>query len=165
MALPDGRYYFDVELTLSGTTLTLPAGSADIRFVVPNLGYRAVTEIVGEGDAAQLRAAVTVGNRNDEPVFLTYGACALNMRLYWTANRSGQAVYDPLAQPDVGCPDYLAYSEVEPNDSLLADEFDVSIPLHKIAEKVEPCYYFVQLNLELDWRTMPIDAGVLYVAP
>lgn len=162
--LADGRYDFDLKLVLSEHALTFAVGSADVRFFVPNLSYRAVTEIVGEGDAAQLRAAVTVENRNDEPVFLTYGACALNMRIYRTADRSGQAVYDPLAQPDVGCPDYLAYSQVESNESLLVDEFDMSIPLHEIAEKVEPGYYFVQLSLELDSRTMPIDAGVLYVA-
>jgi hypothetical protein len=29
----------------------------------------------------------------------------------------------------------------------------------------KPGYLYVQLNLELDWRTTPINAGVLYVAP
>lgn len=166
VALPDRRYYFDLELTLSKQVLTLPAGSADVRFFVPNLGYRAVTEIVGEGSAAQLRATVTVENQNDETVLLTYGCSAILVRLYRTAERTGEPSYIRGTSPGGGCDAYLAHSEVELGDSLLADEFKVSIPLREIKEVVvEPGYYYVQLSLEVDWREMPMNTGVLYVAP
>lgn len=165
VALPDGRYYFELELTLSGQTVTLSAGSADVRFFVPNLGYLADTEIVGDGNTAQLRATVTVENRNDEPVVVTYGCSAILVRLYRTAERTGEPSYTRGTSPSGGCDAYLAISEVEPGGSLLADEFEVSIPLSEIEGEVKPGYYFVQLGLELDWREKPISAGVLYVAP
>ncbi len=163
--LPDGRYDFDLKLALSGQALRFAVGSTDVRFFIPNLGYRAVTESVGNRDAQELRAAVTVGNHNDEPVLLTYGHCALLVRFYRTADRTGKPVYSRLVSPDGLCLGYLAVSEVEPGGSLLAAEFELSIPLSEIEEEVEPGYYYLQLNLELDWREMPIATGVLYVAP
>lgn len=163
--LADGRYDFDLKLTLSEHLLTFAVGSADVRFFVPNLSYKAVTESVGSGDEAQLRAAVTLENHNDEPVLLTYGCGAILVQLYRTADREGEPHYSRGSSPGGGCDAYLASSKIEPGGSLLADEFEVSIPLSEIQGEVEAGYYYVRLSLELDWRTTPIAAGVLYVAP
>lgn len=164
--LADGRYDFDLKLVLFEHALTFAVGSADVRFFVPNLGYRAVTESVGSGDAAQLRAAVTVENYNAEPVLLTYGHCALLVQFYRTVDRTGKPVYSRSVSPDGLCLAYLASSGVEPGGSLLAEEFEVSVPLGEIKGAVDKTgYLYVQLSLELDWRATPIDAGVLYVAP
>lgn len=160
--LADGRYSFDLNLVLPEHVFTFTLGSADIRFSIPNLGYKASTHQVNE----RLLTSVVVENHNDEPVLLTYGHCALLVRLYRTADRTGEPAYSRVATPDGLCLGYLASSEVEPKDSLLADEFEVSIPLREIEGAVaEPGYYYVQLSLELDWREMPMNTGVLYVAP
>ncbi len=161
--LADGRYDFDLKLVLSEHRLTFAVGSADVRFSVPNLAYRAVTENVRSGNLAQLRAAVVVENRNREPVLLTYGHCALVVRLYQTAEGTGTPVYSRSVSPDGSCLGYLASSEVSPGGSLRADEFEVLIPVSEIEGAVAPGYYYVRLSLELDWRATPVDAGVLAV--
>lgn len=163
--LADGRYDFDLKLALSEHLLIFAVGGADVRFSVPNLAYSAVTENVRSGDTAQLRAVVAVENRNDGPVLLTYGHCALVVRLYRTAERTGVPVYSRSVSPDGFCLAYLASSEVAPGGLLRADEFEVLIPVSEIEGTVAPGYYYVQLSLELDWRATPVDAGVLYVAP
>lgn len=164
--LADGRYSFELHLILPQHTFTFSLGSADIRFIVPNLSYKAETHRVGPWNYGRLLTYVVVENHNAEPVLLTYGQCALLVRFYRTATRTGTPVYSRLVSPSGFCEAYLAASEVEPGGSLLADEFEVSVPMGEIKAAVDkPGYLYVQLNLELDWRATPVDAGVLYVSP
>ncbi len=159
--LPDERYYFDVRLMLNAGTLELAAGSADIDYTLP-FSYEAVTNVASRNGQPDLQSAITLTNQSDEAITITFGACILNVQLYLTEARIGKPVYDYLAQPDFGCPGYLAGATVEPGASLLADEFKNFIAIAELADAVGVAgVYHLRLRLDLNEQEMIFDPGVL----
>jgi hypothetical protein len=154
--LPDGRYYFNALFRQPDDTLVLPAGSGDVRLRVPGLAYR--VRLRSE-DREAVRAEVTVINRNEQRVRVTFGHCASGMKLYRDDDRQEPV---PQGGSDRVCLLYLAVRDVEPGDSLLPDEFARSFSLSDLVEgRLEQGRYFVSVSLGHNWRTYEFPAGVL----
>lgn len=162
--LPDERYYLDVRLMLNAETLELAAGSADIDYTLP-FSYEAVTEVAPRNFPSSLRSAVTLTNRSDEALTVSFGACILNVQLYLTEARVGEPVYDHFAQNDATCPGYLAGATVEPGRSLLADEFKSSVRLGELRDALGVAgTYHLRLRFELNGQEIVFDPGVLVLS-
>ena len=157
--LPDGRYFFTALFHLADETIELPAGSAEVRFAVPGLRYDVETTMT-KTDPRSLEAFLTVTNENDEVVRLCYGACSLNLFVYRTADRSEAPVFDVRARSRITCPDYLATMDLQPGVSLLAEEFQLRVPVADVlGETLETGRYYFSVSLEHNWRTHSFEAG------
>ena len=160
--LPDGRYFFTALFRLADETIELPAGSAEVRFAVPGLRYDVETTMT-KTDPRSLEAFLTVTNENDEVVRLWYGSCSLNLFVYRTADRSEAPVFDVLsfyARSRIACPDYLAIADLQPGASLLAEEFQLRIPVADVlGDTLEAGRYYFSVSLEHNLRTQSFEAG------
>lgn len=160
----DGRYYFTVRLLLQGDTITLPAGSADVRLRVPGLAYHVRLNQVSSHSA---RVEVGVTNRNDGPVRLTMGPCAPEMRLYRDEART------ELVRRWYGrgkaCPGVLLIRDVEAGASIRpprARTLSVSQLIRPGGFDqggIDRGLYHLSVVLGHNWRPYEFPAGPIYI--
>lgn len=150
--LPDGRYYWTAEFRSVGRTLELEAGSGDVRLRVPGLSYHVRVE--GEGSNA-VRAQVELTNRNDVVTRISYGACALSLRLYGDADRT-RFIRD--WRPPGVCQGYLAGADVPPGSSHAPSEFEARFPVETV-EGLASGRYHLSVVLRHNWRSYEFPVG------
>lgn len=153
-SIPDGRYYFTALFQHADGTIALPAGSGDVRLRVPGLAYR--VRLRSEGPYMH-RAEVTVTNRNRRRVRLTYGHCALSIKLYRDQDRRELL---SAGDPDRSCPRYLALGTLDPGESALPDQFVYSFSLpERLPGRLQQGRYFVSVSLDHNSPTYEFPAG------
>jgi hypothetical protein len=135
---PEGRYYFTVLLRRGDHALELPAGDAELSYGLGSLHHRAEARLADDG--RMIDVEVVVVNDGRRPVHVEYGACAVRLRVYRTADRSGDPVWDSSRRPNpdprtgerTACPLHSAATTLAPGDSLAPREFTVSLPVAAI---------------------------------
>ena len=157
-ALPDGRYYFTARFRRFNDTLALVAGSGDVRLRVPGLAYHVQARLEGRH---AVRAEVSMENRNDERVQVTFGHCALGLTVYRDKDRT-QLLRRWRAQDF--CLSYLAGVDLAPGDSRQPDEWVHTFHVSKLAESgITPGRYHLSVSLRHNWRTYEFPVGSLFI--
>ncbi len=154
--LPDGRYYWTAQLRKEDGTLDLDAGSGDVRLRVPGLSYHVRVEERGE---TAVWAQVDLTNHNDVVTRIQYGACALSLKLYGDANRTGLA---REWRPRGVCPSYLAGADVGPGSSIAPQEFESRFPLETLGD-LSGARYHMRVALRHNWRVYEFPVGMIRI--
>jgi hypothetical protein len=154
---PEGPYYFTVLLRRDDHALELPAGEAELSYGLESLRLRAETRLADDGRMLDVEvAAVNDGRR---PVHVEYGACALRLRAFRTADRSGEPAWDssrrPNPDPRTGeralCPPHSAALTLAPGDSLAPKEFAASFPVAAIlGDSLEGGRYYLSASVRIN---------------
>ena len=100
-----------------------------------------------------LNASVVVRNPTAKPFAVDYGACAVNVRLFKNADRTGNPAWRseyrraPGSQYPYGCILPLYVSTVPPGDSLV---FPMNVPMYEvIGDSLPAGHYFVSAEISL----------------
>lgn len=151
-AVPDGRYYVRARFMGVDGTLSFVAGSGDVHFRVPGLAFNVhVEESWGE-----LRARVSVENRNAGPVYLEWGSCALVFYLFREPDLSDEP---GTLERDRNCLSYLAYTELAPGRTLHPDELDYGTA----DGAIEPGTYYLGVAVHMNLRQYVLPMGPIRV--
>lgn len=154
---PEGHYYFTVLLRRDDHALELPAGDAELSYGVGTLGLRAETRLADDGRMLDVEVAAV--NDGRQPVHVEYGACALRLRVFRTADLSGEPAWDssrrPNPDPRTGertvCPPHSAATTLAPGDSLAPREFAASFPVAAIlGDSLKGGRYYLGASVKLN---------------
>lgn len=170
-SLDAGTYHFSYAIRLEGRApLQFSAGSAyltaDRRPPSRDLSVlrmSAHSEVVGQAPR-MLRTTVTLRNTGTHPVQFEHGACTPDLRLYRTAERSGQPVWrSELRKPPgapansfgYACPAVLHGRVLAPGDTA---QFTPMIPLAEVlADSLPAGLYYATAELTLLNDEQPVS--------
>ncbi|MDQ3309886.1 MAG: hypothetical protein M3497_07140 [Gemmatimonadota bacterium] len=154
--VPAGRYHFSVLFRLADQTLELPAGIVELKSPHEGLAYRATTRLV-PGTPDTLMTRVTAANITRRPIHIEYGGCALQVRAYRSAARSGQPVWRSEGRQPVDgtssytCPLYAASATIAPDESFSPREFSLRVPVPEVlADSLLNGRYHFSVSLHLN---------------
>ena len=160
-SMPPGRYHVQAVMDRINDLLAVPAGSVDV--VDPNAGLRFVASTKQKG--SDLATRVTMTNENAVGVRLEYGACAVTLLAFRSAERAGKPVWNSnYRKPADGiiyfCPMYLATGVVNPGESISPKELNAQFPVAEFLADSLPAgrYYFVA-RVRMNWRSVRVPAG------
>jgi hypothetical protein len=168
--LATGRYYVAAALDRLRDLYDVPAGPVDI--VSPNFGltFTAATTIVN----GSLNVHATVTNTNTQPVRLEYGACAITLLAYRTADRRGKPAWNsalrkpyPARSDDLAyfCFDYLRVQKVDPAATVSPGELNTRFPVNEVLGDSLPAgHYYFKGMIRMNWRMNGVMAGEADVA-
>ena len=161
--LPAGRYYVAAALDRIRDLVNVAAGPIDI--VSPNAGltFAAATTVSN----ANLNVSAKVTNTNAAPVRLEYGACAVTLLAYRSADRAGKPAWNsdlrrPYGDPDAryGCPQYLAVGVLDPGATQSPRELNPSFPvLEMLGDSLPNARYYFKAVIRMNWRSAEVPAG------
>jgi hypothetical protein len=162
-SLPPGRYAFAALFRLADETLEIPAGELELSNRLEGFAYRASTRLVG----TRLHATASITNTTSRPIYLEYGDCALSVRAYRTADRSGEPAWrSEFRAPWAGyggydCLAYLATATVAPGATFQPREFQLAVPVIEIlGDSLPDGRYYFSASLRLNFaRTAEFPAG------
>ena len=164
---PEGRYYFTVLLRRGDHTLELPADDAELGYGLGGVRHRADARLADEG--RMLDVDVVVLNGGDRPAHVDYGACAVRLRVYRTAHRTGEPAWDSSRRPSpdprtgerIECPAHSAATSLAPGDTLQPREFSESIPVAAIlGDSLGDGRYFFAASIRLNHHFLAdVSAG------
>lgn len=130
----------------------------------PNAGLAFGATTSAAADSVRVRA--TVRNTNAEPVRLEYGACAVTLLAYRTAERTGTPAWSsdyrtPWDVPGAyyGCPQYLAVGIIKPGETLSPRELNPTFPVRVLGDSLPNARYWFRARIRMNWRTTIVDAG------
>jgi hypothetical protein len=168
---PNVGYAFHANLRLDTARVAVHAGAARLSLPADRLDYRAES---GTRGAARdtLAARMTLTNRGALPAYLEFGACALRLLAWRTADRSGPPAWDSdRRQPWAGtygwgCPMYLATRTVAPGADFSPGEFSLAVPLiEMLGDSLPDGRYWFSGQVRVNWAPSPtVDAGALDLA-
>jgi hypothetical protein len=166
--LATGRYYIAGALDRLRDLYNVPAGPVDI--VSPNFGLTFTAATTVANGTLNVHAALT--NTNTQTVRLEYGACAISLLAYRTADRSGKPAWNsdlrktyPPPGYDYACPAYLALGRVGPGATLSPGEFNPRIPVNEmLGDSLPAGHYYFRATIGMNWRTSVVIAGEADVA-
>jgi hypothetical protein len=164
-SLPEGRYALTVLFRLADQTLEIPAGEVTLSHAVEGLAFRASTRLAD----TVLRATGSVTNTTTRPIRIQFGACALVLRAYRSADRTGRPVWDSRQREPwagsygYGCPAYLATRTLAPGQTIRPHEFAARFPLAEIlADSLPDGRYYFSASLRINHAHTPeFPAGSL----
>jgi hypothetical protein len=154
---PEGRYYFTVLLRRGDHTLELPADAVELGYGLGGVRHRADARLADDG--RMLDVEVTVVNAGNRPAHVEYGACAVRLRVYPTADHAGEPVWDSSRRPSpdprtgerLACPTHSAAMSLAPGDTLQPREFSESIPVASIlGDSLGGGRYFFAASIRLN---------------
>lgn len=171
-----GPLYFVAELQSGDTVARLRSGRSVVSSDVSSLEYHATSAI--EGDApSSLVTRVTIFNRGQVPVHLSYGDCSLNIRLFKTDARSGSPVWrsefrglpatmGKASRSGYACSLIGRNHDVAPSSSIGWSGFTQAIPTYEVlADSLPGGRYYATAELELNNKKMTFDAGSAVIPP
>jgi hypothetical protein len=161
--LPNGRYYVTAALDRIRDLVNVAAGPVDI--VSPNAGltFAAATRVSGTN--LEVKASLT--NTNPAPVRLEYGACAVSLLAYRTADLAGMPVWNsdyrrPYGSPNTfyGCFGILLGGVIKPGETLSPATLNPSFPvLELLGDSLSGGRYYFKALVRMNWRTVALPAG------
>jgi hypothetical protein len=160
-SLPPGRYYLSATFRLRDRTIEIPAGDVVLSTGLDALRYRASTGVAG----STLHGRGVVINAGASPISVEYGSCALRLRAYRTAARTGPPAWRSEGRQPYGGGGFYACdlagrgAVIAPGDSLA--RFGVESPVIEVLGDSLPDgrYYFTAV-IELNSGASPeIPAG------
>jgi hypothetical protein len=162
-SLPTGRYAFAALFRLADETVEIPAGDLALSNRLEGFAYRATTRV----SDTSLRVTASITNTTSQPVYLEYGDCALSLRAYPTAARTGEPVWrSEFRAPSGGgygyvCLAYLATATVAAGATFQPGEFQLTVPLIEIlGDSLPNERYYFSASLRLNFaRTPEFTAG------
>jgi hypothetical protein len=160
-SLPPGRYYLSATVRLRDRTVEIPAGDVVMSTGLGALRYQASVGV----DGSTLRGRGVVVNAGGRPVSVEYGSCALNLRAYRTAARTGPPAWrSEERQPYggggfYGCDAVGHGAVIAPGDSLA--RFGVESPVIEVlGDSLPDGRYWFTAVIELNSAASPdIPAG------
>jgi hypothetical protein len=149
-AASNSRQFFHAHLSVNETKVVVQADSATISGPSSDLASRATTSLVRTDTTQSLKTVVTLTNTGQLPAHLEYGACAVRVLAYRTADRSGPPVWDSEKrrtwQGSFGyvCLMYLVASKIPVGADFSPREFTLQVPLMEMLADSLPdgVYYF-----------------------
>lgn len=112
-----------------------------------------------QAGARAARVRVDITNQNEVMTRITFGACALSLRLYDDPDRSR---FVGEWRPPGACQGYLVVVDVEAGSSLTAPEFSASFPLETLEDVgISRDRYHLSVALRHNWRTHEFPVGVI----
>jgi hypothetical protein len=114
------RSYFHAHLRVDSSDVVVQADSAVITYPSGDLVPRAATTLFTRDTTRYLRTTVTLTNTGELPAYLEYGACAVRVLAYRSADLAGAPAwnsnYRRLWEGTglYGCPAYLVTTTVKP---------------------------------------------------
>ncbi len=161
-SVPPGRYFLSATYRLRDRTLELPAGEVVLRSGLEALRYPVRLTVRGDS----LRAHANVVNAGRARVALEYGECALQLRAYRSADRSGPPAWrSEHRRPYEGGFGYvcagIGYSTtLAPGDSLRRP-FELGVPvLEVLGDSLPDGRYWFTASIRLNFGMTPeVPAG------
>ena len=165
-SVPAGRYHVEAVFDRINDLLAVPAGFVDV--VDPNAGVRfaASTKQLG----SNLATRVTMTNENAVGVRLEFGACAVELLAYRSAERVGKPVWSsdyrrPADGGVYGCPAYMALSVVNPGETVSPKELNPQFPVAEfLGDSLPPGRYHFAARVRMNGRFVHVPAGDLAVS-
>ena len=160
-SLPPGRYYLSATFRLRDRTIEIPAGDVVLSTGLDALRYRASVRV----DGSTLRGRGVVTNAGRSPISLEFGSCALKLRAYRTAARTGPPAWRSEGRQPYGgggfygCGAVLHGAVIAPGDSLA--RFGVeSLVIEVLGDSLPDGRYYFTAVIELNSGASPeIPAG------
>ncbi|HVX41607.1 MAG TPA: hypothetical protein VHB25_18755, partial [Gemmatimonadaceae bacterium] len=161
--LSTGRYYVAVVVDRIHDLLTVPAGAVDFVSPLYGLTFAATTSVSG----GNLVVHATMTDTTARPIRLEYGACAVQLLAYRTADRTGRPVWNSayrapygISNSGYGCPAYLAVGTIKPGQTLSPPELNPSFRIiDMLADSLPNGHYYFNAAISMNWRDRIVSAG------